>query len=59
VFGSDGHGTYQLHTQEGSWPLISLEPAVAQWLANQVHGMEVGLVGVANPWGPWLRVTRV
>jgi hypothetical protein len=59
VFGSDGHGTYQLHTQEGSWPLISLEPAVAHWLANQVHGMEVGLVGVANPWGPWLRVTRV
>lgn len=59
VFGSDGPGTYQLQSQDGNWPLITLEPAVAHWLANQIPGREVDLVGVANPWGPWLRVTRV
>lgn len=59
VFSSDGQGTYALLTPDRSWPLITLEPAVHHWLAHQADGKPVELVAVANPWGPWLRVTRV
>lgn len=58
VFSSDGHGNCHLVTGECSWPLITLEPAVHQWLAGQANGATLELVAVANPWGPWLRVTR-
>jgi hypothetical protein len=45
---------------EGGWPLITLEPALHHWLAQAGAGAgEVRLVGSANPWGPWLRVSRL
>jgi len=40
------------------WPLITLEPAMHHWLAAAGEG-PVRLVGSANPWGPWLRVSRL
>jgi len=42
----------------GGWPLITLEPALHAWLAQASAG-PVQLVGSANPWGPWLRVSRL
>jgi hypothetical protein len=45
---------------EGGWPLITLEPALHHWLAQAGAGAgEVRLVGSTNPWGPWLRVSRL
>ncbi|MGB5136394.1 MAG: FAD-dependent oxidoreductase [Prochlorococcaceae cyanobacterium] len=62
---SDGEGGYRLETGGDaaaeapcSWPLITLEPALHRWL-GQAAGGPVRLVGVANPWGPWLRVSRL
>jgi hypothetical protein len=62
---ADGQGGYRLDNTTGSaggsggsWPLITLEPALDRWLA-QAGGGPVQLVAVANPWGPWLRVTRL
>lgn len=40
------------------WPLITLEPALHHWLAAAAEG-PVRLVATANPWGPWLRVSRL
>jgi hypothetical protein len=52
--------SYQLLTQGGAlWPVITLEPAVNRWLANQSNGATVTLIGCLNPWGPWLRITRL
>jgi hypothetical protein len=62
---NDGMGGYRLEGEAGSapgtaqgWPLITLEPALHRWLAQAPEG-PVRLVGVANPWGPWLRVSRL
>jgi hypothetical protein len=56
------HGSYLLSGVAGApgqgWPLITLEPALHHWLAQASAG-PVQLVGVANPWGPWLRVSRL
>jgi hypothetical protein len=41
------------------WPLITLEPALNDWLGEQNGGRSVKLIGCANPWGPWLRVSRL
>jgi hypothetical protein len=52
--------TYQLLTQDGAlWRVITLEPALNRWLANQSNGATVKLIGCLNPWGPWLRITRL
>jgi hypothetical protein len=55
-------GSYRLWgvpgAPEGGWPLITLEPALHHWLA-QAAGGPVRLIGVPNPWGPWLRVSRL
>jgi hypothetical protein len=55
-------GSYRLlgvpGAPEGGWPLITLEPALHHWLA-QAAGGPVRLIGVPNPWGPWLRVSRL
>jgi len=59
VFRSDGQGGYGLDHNGRWWPLITLEPAVEAWLTDQASGAAVEVVAVANPWGPWLRVTRV
>ncbi|MFM7652809.1 MAG: FAD-dependent oxidoreductase [Vulcanococcus sp.] len=57
----DGTGGYALKLADGSgtWPLITLEPALHHWLAQQDRPRDVGLIGCANPWGPWLRVSRL
>ena len=41
------------------WPLITLEPALHAWLLAQDRPRPVALIGCANPWGPWLRVSRL
>jgi len=57
----DGQGGYSLRLADGSgcWPVITLEPALHQWLLTLERPHEVALIGCANPWGPWLRVSRL
>ncbi|MCP9798347.1 glucose-inhibited division protein A, partial [Cyanobium sp. Lug-B] len=55
----DGEGGYVLHGEAGSWPLITLEPALQQWLLGLERPTPAALIGCANPWGPWLRVSRL
>ena len=55
----DGSGGYQLSGAGGCWPLITLEPALHAWLLLQAKPRAVRLIGCANPWGPWLRVSRL
>jgi hypothetical protein len=43
---------------DGGWPLITLEPGLHHWLAAAPEG-PARLIGVANPWGPWLRLSRL
>lgn len=69
VLVGDGQGSVQLDTRPDSpagagrrWPLITLEPALHHWLAEAAEraaAEPVRLLAVANPWGPWLRVTRL
>ncbi|MFM9088216.1 MAG: FAD-dependent oxidoreductase, partial [Cyanobium sp.] len=60
---ADGSGGFSLHGPGGPqgepWPLITLEPALNQWLQEQHSPGPVSLMGCANPWGPWLRVSRL
>jgi hypothetical protein len=60
---ADGEGGFSLSGPAGPngdpWPLITLEPALNDWLQAQASPMPVALVGCANPWGPWLRVSRL
>ena len=52
----EGNGGYQLELASGRrWPLITLEPELSAWLADQERPKAVELLAVANPWGPWLR----
>jgi len=63
----DGQGGFSLvladrqPAAQGSqvWPLITLEPALHAWLLAQERPRPVALIGCANPWGPWLRVSRL
>jgi hypothetical protein len=59
----DGQGGFTLQGLRGPhgepWPLITLEPALNDWLQRQSTPCPVALVGCANPWGPWLRVSRL
>jgi len=55
----DGSGGFVLHTAEGPWPVITLEPALHGWLLQLERPTAVQLVGCANPWGRWLRVSRL
>ncbi|WP_185464555.1 MULTISPECIES: FAD-dependent oxidoreductase [unclassified Synechococcus] len=55
----DGDGGYTLESEHRAWPLISLEPGLHHWLQQQEAPRPVRLIGVANPWGPWLRVSRL
>jgi hypothetical protein len=56
--GSDDAG-YQLDTAQGCHPLITLEPGLDAWLRQRTATTEVELVGCLNPWGPWLRASRL
>lgn len=53
-----GYGL-QLEGGGGLWTLITLEPAIHQWLTDQERPRAVAVAGVANPWGPWIRVSRL
>jgi hypothetical protein len=59
----EGEGVYRLFGCTGPdghpWRLITLEPALNDWLAMQSRPLPVRLIGCANPWGPWLRVSRL
>ena len=55
----DGSGGYSFSNGAGRWPLITLEPALHQWLAGLDQPREVELIGCLNPWGPWLRASRL
>ncbi|MCP9850573.1 FAD-dependent oxidoreductase [Cyanobium sp. Morenito 9A2] len=55
----DGQGRYQLTTATDQWPVITLEPQLHRWLNQLERPTEVVLIGTANPWGPWLRVSRL
>jgi len=55
----DGSGGYSFSNGAGRWPLITLEPALHHWLAGLEKRQEVELIGCLNPWGPWLRVSRL
>jgi len=63
----DGQGGFSLVMADGMpacqgsqvWPLITLEPALHAWLLAQERPRNVALIGCANPWGPWLRVSRL
>jgi len=55
----DGSGGFQLATADRLWPLITLEPALHHWLQLQDRPRQVALIGCANPWGPWLRPSRL
>ncbi len=55
----DGSGGFALLVAGRSWPLITLEPALHHWLLAQERRRSVALIGCANPWGPWLRVSRL
>ncbi len=54
----DGQGGYVLHGASGTWPLITLEPSLHHWLLGLDRPTPAALIGCANPWGPWLRVSR-
>lgn len=60
---ADGRGGYCLHGPKGPagqpWPLITLEPALNAWLQGKDTPCPVDLIGCANPWGPWLRVSKL
>ena len=60
---SDGAGGFSLYGPTGPggepWPLITLEPALNDWLQRRITPCPVAVVGCANPWGPWLRVSRL
>ena len=55
----DGEGGYLLQRDGADWPLITLEPAMHDWLLRQERPCSVALIGACNPWGPWLRVSRI
>jgi len=55
----DGQGGFRLELATASWPLITQEPALHHWLMAQDRARPVTLIGCANPWGPWLRVSRL
>jgi len=55
----DGNGGFALLVAGRLWPVITLEPALHRWLLNQERPRAVSLIGCANPWGPWLRVSRL
>ena len=58
----DGCGGYSLELSDDPrrlWPVITLEPDLHHWLSLQDRSRPVGLIGCANPWGPWLRMSRL
>lgn len=56
----DQAGSFALRLNDGAtWPLIILESSVQDWLKNAERLQRVQVMGHRNPWGRWLRVSRV
>jgi hypothetical protein len=55
----DGTGGYSLRSAEGLWPVITLEPGLHRWLQQLDAPRSVELIGCLNPWGAWLRASRL
>ncbi len=55
----DGQGRYRLQTESADWPVITLEPDLHHWLLQLERASPVALIATANPWGPWLRASRL
>ncbi len=57
----DGQGGFSLELADGSgiWPVITIEPSLHHWLNALERPRQVALIGCANPWGPWLRLSRL
>ena len=55
----DGSGGYLLRTETQEWPLITLEPGLHHWMLDQSDGQQLALMATSNPWGPWLRASRL
>jgi hypothetical protein len=51
--------SFQGDAGKREWPLISLEPGLNRWLQNLDQATRAKLIGIANPWGPWLRASRL
>jgi hypothetical protein len=52
-------GGWLLEGSDGSWPLITLEPGLEGWIQAQALPRTVALIGCLNPWGPWIRASRL
>jgi len=53
-------GGFSFTTNSGAmWPVITLEPSMHHWLSQLDGSRSVELIGNVNPWGPWLRVSRL
>jgi len=53
-------GGFSIATSNGDvWPVITLEPSMHRWLSQLESSRSVELIGNVNPWGPWLRVSRL
>jgi hypothetical protein len=59
IFTGDPQHGYALDTNGERWPLITLEPQLAAHLAQLPAGSTLQAIGCANPWGPWLRLSRL
>jgi hypothetical protein len=56
----EASGGFSFTTSNGDvWPVITLEPSMHRWLSQLEGSRSVELIGNVNPWGPWLRVTRL
>ncbi|MCP9889688.1 FAD-dependent oxidoreductase [Cyanobium sp. Aljojuca 7D2] len=55
----DGQGGFLFSTGSTAWPLITLEPGLNRWLQDLERPTTTTLVGCLNPWGPWLRASRL
>ena len=66
---ADGQGGYLFSADRATasgaprgstaWPLITLEPGLNRWLQDLERPTTTTLVGCLNPWGPWLRASRL
>jgi hypothetical protein len=57
---ADSSGGFHFTHDSGEvWPVITLEPSMHHWLSQLDGSRTVELIGNANPWGRWLRVSRL
>jgi len=57
---AEATGGFRFTTNSGEiWPVITLEPSMHHWLGELEGPLSAELIGNVNPWGPWLRVSRL